>query len=91
MPLNTVTIVGIAASTFTAVSMLPQLIKIIKEKEAKEVSVLMIAVLFAGIAGWIAYGILIKDLIIVISNSVSAVINALLTFFTLRYKKGAKG
>ena len=91
MPLDTGTIVGISASTFTAVSMLPQLIKIIKEKEAKEVSVLMIAVLFAGIGGWITYGILIDDLIIVISNCVSAVINALLTFFTLKYKKNAKG
>lgn len=80
-------IVGIVASVLSAVSMLPQLIKLIKEKDAENVSIAMILVLLAGLGLWAYYGFLIKDPIIIISNSFSVCINLALLFFTLRYKK----
>ena len=40
--------IGIAAGVLTSVSMLPQLIKIIKEKKAGDVSVVMLLVLIGG-------------------------------------------
>ncbi len=79
-------IIGIAASVLSAISMLPQLIKLIKEKDAENVSVLMLLVLLAGLGLWAYYGILIKDPIIIISNSFSVCLNLVLLFFTLRYK-----
>ena len=53
--------VGIGAGICTAVSLLPQLIKIIKEKKANDISYIMLFVLLAGIGGWIWYGILKED------------------------------
>ena len=82
------TITGIAASVFTAVCLLPQLIKILKEKKAEDVSLLMLAALFIGLGLWIYYGILKNDLIIIISNSFSIIVNSIIVFFTLKYKKG---
>jgi MtN3 and saliva related transmembrane protein len=81
------TIIGVAASFFTAVSLVPQLLKIIKEKKAKDVSLGMMVVLFAGVSLWVYYGILKEDWIIIIANSVSLVINLLTGFFTIRYKE----
>jgi MtN3 and saliva related transmembrane protein len=85
--MNTVSLVGIAASVFTAVSLAPQLLKVLKEKKAENVSMWMLAVLFCGLALWIYYGSLKGDLIIIISNAVSMVFNVILTVFSLKYKK----
>ncbi len=46
-----------------------------------------VAILFLGLCGWIYYGILKKDMIILISNSIAALIYALIAFFAVRYKQ----
>jgi len=85
--METATIIGIGASIFTGISMLPQLIKIGKEKKAKDVSVLMLAILFVGVGGWVYYGFLKDDWIIIISNGFSFLINSILIFLTVKYKE----
>ena len=81
-----ISIIGILASICTAVSLLPQLIKLLKEKKAENISLAMLAVLFAGLGLWIYYGVLKKDLIIIISNAFSLTINIVLAAFAIKYK-----
>lgn len=66
--------------------MLPQLIKVIKEKKAEDISILMLVVLMAGIAMWIVYGVFRDDWPIIITNSFSLLINITLTFFRVKYR-----
>lgn len=80
------TIIGISASVFTAISLLPQLFKLLKEKKGGDVSLGMLGVLFTGLCLWVWYGFLIKDWIIIISNSFSLLVNGLVVIFTLKYK-----
>ncbi len=80
-------IIGIAASILTAISLMPQLIKIWKEKKAEDVSLLMLGVLLAGLCLWVWYGIKIKDFIIIIANGFSILINISVIILTLLYKK----
>lgn len=86
MKVSVVTIIGTVASVGTALSMLPQLTKLIKEKKAEDISLYMLFVLFLGVSCWIVYGILKNDWIIIISNSFSFVVNLALTVLTLKYK-----
>ncbi len=79
--------IGTAAGVFTAASLLPQLIKIIKEKEAENISFAMLFILFAGLSLWIWYGIMRDDWPIIITNAFSLLFNALIIFFSIRYKK----
>lgn len=81
------TIAGIAASVLTGTSMLPQLVKIIKEKKAEDISYAMLGVLFVGLCLWVYYGILKNDLIIIISNGFSAVVNLCIAGLSFRYKR----
>lgn len=81
-----ITITGIAASIFTACSLVPQLVKLLKEKKGNDISIAMLAVLFTGLALWVYYGVLKDDWIIILSNAFSLAINATTTFFTIRYK-----
>ena len=78
--------VGIAAGILTGVSLLPQLIKIIKEKKANSISFVMLAVLLAGLCVWIVYGVLKKDFPIIVTNSFSLLTNIIIVVLTAKYK-----
>jgi MtN3 and saliva related transmembrane protein len=81
--------VGIGAGVLTSISMLPQLIKIIKEKRAENISFVMLFILLAGIMGWVLYGMLKKDYPIIATNSFSFLVNALVIIFSIIYKNKA--
>ena len=85
--MNIETVIGVAASSCTAASLVPQLTKVLKEKKAESVSLLMLLVLFVGLGLWVYYGILKNDWIIIISNSFSFIINLVLAIFSIKYKK----
>jgi MtN3 and saliva related transmembrane protein len=78
--------IGIVAGLLTSISMLPQLIKIIKEKKAKEISLLMLSVLTTGNILWAVYGFLRDDWPIIITNFISITINSITAFYRIRYK-----
>lgn len=80
-------IIGLAAGILTSASMLPQLFKIIREKEAEDVSFWMPLILLAGVGLWVVYGVLKKDLPIVLTNAFSVAVNLLLMYFRYKYKK----
>lgn len=77
-------IVGTVAGVFTGASMLPQVIKMFKEKKASQVSVMMILTLIIGLSLWTWYGFLKKDWPIIITNLFSLSVN--IVMIILRYK-----
>ena len=80
-------IIGISASVFTAIASVPQLLKIIKEKKAEDISILMIIILLTGLSLWIYYGILKEDLILIVANAFSFILNASVLTFAVIFKK----
>ena len=78
--------VGIGAGVLTATSMIPQVIKVIQEKKATQVSVLMLIVLLTGVGLWVWYGILKTDWPIIITNCFSFLVNIVLLFLRFRYR-----
>jgi len=89
-PMTWTTWIGIGASTFTSLALIPQLAKLIKDRKAGNLSVGMLVILFTGLALWIYYGILKKDGIIIISNSVALLINLITGILTLRFHSKKK-
>lgn len=81
--------IGIGAGVLTAISMLPQLFKILKEKKADDISFGMLIVLLAGIAGWIWYGIVKTDYPIIATNSFSFLVNSVVLGLSIKYKNSA--
>jgi len=84
--MNSVFLIGIGASIFTAFATLPQLIKIIREKKANDISLMMLLILLSGLILWIWYGYKKMDWIIILSNSFSCLVNLLIVIFSLKYK-----
>ncbi|MCS7203747.1 MAG: SemiSWEET transporter [Thermodesulfovibrio sp.] len=77
--------VGIIAGIITTSALIPQALKIYKTKSAKDISLSMFIFLAVGIALWLLYGILIKEIPVILANSVSLVIIFSIIFMKLRY------
>ena len=78
---------GIVAGSITALSMLPQLIKIIKEKKVEDISIWMLIALIIGLVFWTFYGFLKHDIPILVTNSFSLLVNFILISLRIKYKK----
>jgi MtN3 and saliva related transmembrane protein len=81
------TIVGVGASVFTSSALIPQVVKLLKEKKSEDVSILMLTVLLLGLGLWVYYGILKSDLIIIVSNVFAACVNILTFVLTIYFRK----
>jgi MtN3 and saliva related transmembrane protein len=81
------TYIGLFAGICTCISLLPQLIKIIREKEAQNLSYGMLFILLTGVGTWIWYGVLKEDMPIILTNSISFLINILVIIYTMKYKQ----
>lgn len=82
--------IGLFAGICTSSSLLPQLVKTIKEKRVEEISKLMLFVLMTGVATWVVYGILRNDLPIIITNSFSLLLNIILIVLRFKYSRNGK-
>lgn len=86
--MSLITILGLVAGICTSTSLLPQLIKIIKEKQVEDLSIGMFVTLTIGVALWIVYGVMKSDLPIIITNAFSLLLNVCI--LVLRFKYGRK-
>ena len=80
------TIIGLSAAVFTMFSFLPQVIKVIRTKSARDVSVVMLILQNLGVGLWVAYGIARRDPVIIFANTVS--VSILLILLALYFKYG---
>jgi MtN3 and saliva related transmembrane protein len=79
--------IGIIAGICTSCSLLPQLIKLIKNKKAEDISLFYLIILFVGLSMWIYYGILKDDLPIIATNVFSILLNSAVLVLGIKYKK----
>lgn len=80
-------IVGSAAGILTSVSMLPQLIKVLREKNVEDLSAGMLIVLISGLSLWVWYGIMKGEWPIILSNAFAVLVNLWLGICLIYYRK----
>ncbi len=80
------TIIGIIAGILTSTSVIPQLVKTIKERKAEDISLIMFFILFSGTALWTYYGVLKDDLPIIITNAFSTLLTTIMLFLKFKFK-----
>jgi MtN3 and saliva related transmembrane protein len=84
--MDTGTILGICAGILTTGSFIPQVIKIYKTRETKDISMAMFVILAIGIALWLIYGFYIRSLPVIVANAVTLVLSSVVILFKLKYK-----
>jgi MtN3 and saliva related transmembrane protein len=82
-----VDILGLAAAIITTFTFLPQVIKVWKEKSARNVSSMMFIIAITNEILWIGYGVLRNDWIIIATNSVLMIMAILILYFKQKFDK----
>lgn len=84
--MNAISILGLVAGSLTTIAFLPQVMKTWKTRSAKDLSLGMFSIFTLGVALWLAYGIMINDLPVILANIVTLVLASTLLFFKLSWK-----
>jgi len=64
-------ILGLIAATLTTSAFIPQTYKVVKTKSAKDFSWLWLIFMLLGISLWFTYGLLINNIPLIFSNSIT--------------------
>lgn len=67
-------LLGYAAGTLTTVALLPQVWRTFRTKDVSGISLRMYSIFTLGVAIWLAYGIVLDELPMILANSVSLVL-----------------
>jgi MtN3 and saliva related transmembrane protein len=80
------TTLGLVAGTLTSIASVPQLVKTLRTRHARDISVWQPLLLAIGVALWLVYGILIHDTPLIVANIVPLICNIMLTILKLHYR-----
>jgi len=81
----TPTTVGLVAGTLTSIAAIPQVIKTLKTRHVRDISIWQPLLLAFGVALWMVYGILISDFPLIVANITPLICNVVLTGMKIRY------
>lgn len=83
------TLLGLVAGMLTGIAAIPQVVKTLRTRHTRDISVWQPLLLSIGIALWIVYGMLIHNMPLILTNIIPLVCNALLTGLKLYYRDNA--
>jgi MtN3 and saliva related transmembrane protein len=83
-------VIGYCAATMTTISFLPQLIRVVKLRTARDISLGMFLIFTIGTAFWLTYGVLSHSTPVWIANGVTLVLSASILVLKLRFDSEAR-
>jgi MtN3 and saliva related transmembrane protein len=84
--MNAIQILGLLAGSCTTVAFIPQVMKTWRSRSAKDLSLGMFSIFSLGVLLWLTYGLLIRDVPVIVANLVTLVLASILLVFKLRWK-----
>lgn len=82
--------IGTAAGLCSMVSFVPQIVKILREKDAEGVALHMYMITVTGFVLWTTYGVLLKSWPVAVSNAVCLLLTTAILILRIRYGSGGK-
>lgn len=78
-------LLGYLAGTLTTAALIPQVWRTFRTKDVSGISLRMYVVFTSGIAVWLAYGVLLGEMPMMLANSVSLVLACAVLAMKLKY------
>ena len=85
-----ISLVGFAAGTLCTLAYLPQAVHSFRTRSVRDISLIMLVSLNIGLVLWVAYGVLIHSLPIVLPNAVTLLLAFPLLMMKLRFGRGTR-
>lgn len=84
-----VDLIGYSAATMTTISFVPQLLRVIKLRSARDVSLGMFVIFTTGTAFWLVYGWLCGSVPVTCANAVTFSLSLAILMLKLKYDRHA--
>jgi MtN3 and saliva related transmembrane protein len=81
-----VTIIGSIAAALTTVAFFPQLVKVVKTRSTRDISLGMFSIFCTGVFLWFSYGVFTNDLPVTIANLLTFAQAVVILAFKVKYK-----
>ncbi len=79
-------IVGYIATFFSAVGFLPQAIKTVRTRDVQSLSLATYICLFSASVSWFSYGIYLRDIPLIATNTLTSFFQVIILFMILKEK-----
>jgi MtN3 and saliva related transmembrane protein len=79
-------ILGYVAAMLTSGAFVPQAVKTIRSRDTRAISLWMYVAFTAGVGFWLAYGVALESLPIILANVVTFLLAAIILALKLRYR-----
>lgn len=89
MQQDTIDVVGYVAATCTTASFLPQLVRVLRLRSARDISLGMFLIFSIGTVLWLTYGLLAHSKPVVAANAVTLVLSISILVLKLRFDRNA--
>lgn len=83
--MTAIQLLGMAAGSISAITFLPQVIKTWKTKRADDISLLMFTFATVSVIMWLAYGIILRDIPIIYTNSLVLICSLIMLYFKFKF------
>lgn len=84
--MDTPQLIGLLAGGLTTIAFVPQVVKTYKSRSANDLSLSMFLIFTLGIVLWLAYGLLIGELPVIIANAITLLFCLVLLVFKARFR-----
>ena len=78
-------LIGLAAASCTTIAFVPQVLKTWRTRSTTDISLGMFLVLVAGILLWLVYGLLVRDVPLILANVITFGLATTILAFKFRY------
>lgn len=83
----TPTVIGLVAGSITSIAAVPQVIKTLRTRHTRDISIWQPLLLSVGVALWMVYGMLIHDLPLILANIIPLACNCALCVLKICYDR----
>ncbi len=80
-------VVGYIGATMTTLALFPQTLQVIKTRDTQSISLAMYILFTLGVCFWLVYGLLIQSFPVVIANTITVVLSAIILLMKLKEPK----
>ncbi|MFY7960802.1 MAG: SemiSWEET transporter [Elsteraceae bacterium] len=77
--------IGLIAACCTTLAFVPQAVRAVRTRQTKDISLLTFLLLEIGIVLWLAYGVMLGDLPLILSNAITLGLASAILATKLRY------
>jgi len=84
MTASAINIIGMIAAFCTTIAQLPQVLKVLKTHQTRDISLWMYIIINIGIFLWLLYGLYILDYPLIFANAVTLILTMIVLIMKIR-------